>query len=252
MALIVHLSDLHVGALAFREELILDAIDRVNEMDPDVTVITGDLSDNGYYSELTNAAGYIKQIKSPVIVVPGNHDSRHLGNRCFEEVICHHRFGAITVKNSTDPGLNVTGLDSSEPDLNSGKIGRSQQSFMEDQMQSASDEGLFKIIALHHHIIPVPRTGRERNVLSDAGDILMSLIKNKADLVLSGHKHVPHSWIVHETVFATAGTVSSMKLRGKDIPSFNSINIDEKYIEIFLESADGTTNLLAKYENRCR
>jgi len=251
MVKIVHLSDLHVGALAFKEELLMNAIDRINEMEPDVTIITGDLSENGYYSELTEATGFIKQIKSPNIVVPGNHDSRHLGNRCFEE-IRKHRYGSITVKSNESQGIQVIGLDSSEPDLNSGKIGRSQQKYMENEIKIATDEGLFKIIALHHHIIPVPRTGRERNVLSDAGDILMSLIENNADLVLSGHKHVPHSWIVHETVFATAGTVSSMKLRGKDTPSFNSINIDDKYIEIFLESADGNTSPLAKYENRCR
>ena len=44
---------------------------------------------------------------------------------------------------------------------------------------------LYSIIALHHHIIPVPKTGRERNVLSDAGDILESIIEGGANLVLS-------------------------------------------------------------------
>lgn len=248
MALIAHLSDMHVGSISFREELILDAIDRINEMGPDATIVTGDLSDNGYYNELKQAAEYLEQFKTPLIVVPGNHDSRHLGNRCFEELV-KERYGTLQVKNH---GFKVIGLDSSEPDLDYGKVGRSQQSFMVDAMKNASEEGLFKIIALHHHIIPVPRTGRERNVLSDAGDILMSLIENHADLVLSGHKHVPHTWIVHETVFATAGTVSSFKLRGKDTPSFNTINIDEEHIDILLNTADGETRLLAKYENRCR
>lgn len=248
MALIAHLSDMHVGSISFREELILDAIDRINEMGPDATIVTGDLSDNGYYNELKQAAEYLEQFKTPLLVVPGNHDSRHLGNRCFEELI-KERYGILQVK---DHGFKIIGLDSSEPDLDYGKVGRSQQIFMEDAMKDASKQGLFKIIALHHHIIPVPRTGRERNVLSDAGDILMSLIENHADLVLSGHKHVPHTWIVHETVFATAGTVSSFKLRGKDTPSFNTININEENIDILLNTADGETRLLAKYENRCR
>jgi 3',5'-cyclic AMP phosphodiesterase CpdA len=98
----------------------------------------------------------------------------------------------------------------------------------------------------------VIRTGRERNVLSDAGDILYSLITKNADLVLSGHKHVPHVWIVHETAFATAGTVSSLKLRGKDLSSFNTINISEDIIDVILNRADGKTKYLANYENRCR
>jgi len=248
MVFIAHLSDLHVGSMSFREELILDAIDKVNDMGPDATVVTGDLSDNGYYQELKLAADYVEQIKTPLLVVPGNHDSRHLGNECFEELI-KKRYGTLKIKNQ---GVKIIGLDSSEPDLNSGKVGRSQQEFMEEALKSASENGLFKIIALPHHIIPVPRTGRERNVLSDAGDILMSLIENHTDLVLSGHKHVPHTWIVHETVFATAGTVSSFKLRGKDIPSFNTLEIDQDYINILLNTADGKTCPLAKYENRCR
>ena len=75
MVFITHLSDLHVGSMSFREELILDAIDKINEMGPDATVVTGDLSDNGYYQELKQAADYVEQIKTPLLVVPGNHRS---------------------------------------------------------------------------------------------------------------------------------------------------------------------------------
>jgi 3',5'-cyclic AMP phosphodiesterase CpdA len=248
MVFVAHMSDLHVGALAFREELLMQAIDSVNDMDPDATIITGDLTENGYYHELQEAAEYLDSIKSPLLVIPGNHDARHLGNHCFEDLI-KKRYGTLKVKSH---GLKVIGLDSSEPDLNYGKVGRSQQEWMEQELEMAVDEGLYKIIALHHHIIPVPRTGRERNVLSDAGDILYSLISKNADLVLSGHKHVPHVWIVHETAFATAGTVSSLKLRGKDLSSFNTINISDDFIDIILNSADGKTKYLANYENRCR
>lgn len=108
------------------------------------------------------------------------------------------------------------------------------------------------MIALHHHLIPIPKTGRERNVLTDAGDILKSVIEGNADLVLSGHKHVPHAWQLENTAFVTAGTVSSLKLRGKDICSFNTINIKEDNVEIVLNQADGNSRILAKYENMCK
>lgn len=248
MVMVVHLSDIHTGAWAFREDLLLDAIERINQLGPDATIVTGDLSENGYHLELEKAAEYLDCIKTPMLVVPGNHDARHLGNRSYEELI-KERYGTLKVKNK---GLEIIGLDSSEPDLNYGKVGRAQQIWMENELDKASSKGLFKIIALHHHIIPVPRTGRERNVLSDAGDILMSLIDKNADLVLSGHKHVPHAWMVHDTVFATAGTVSSLKLRGKDLPSFNTININDDYIEILLNNSNGDKISLGKYENKCR
>jgi len=193
---------------------------------------------------MEQAAKYLEMIKSPLMVVPGNHDARHVGDQCFRELI-RDRYGCL----QNLDGIKIMGLDSSEPDLNYGKVGRAQQAWMENQLDDASSKDMQTIIALHHHIIPVPRTGRERNVLSDAGDILYSIIKKDADIVLSGHKHVPHVWMVQNTAFSTAGTVSSLKLRGKDPASFNTVNIDDDNIEIFLNTADGKTSCLANYEN---
>ena len=55
-----------------------------------------------------------------------------------------------------------------------GKVGRVQQ-YMEKELKKAG-KVTYKIIALHHHIIPVPQTGRERNVFGDAGYITITLI----------------------------------------------------------------------------
>jgi 3',5'-cyclic AMP phosphodiesterase CpdA len=248
MALVAHISDLHVGALAFKPELLVKVIHEINEMNPDVTIITGDLTENGYYMEFEKAAEYIDSIETPLLAIPGNHDARHVGDQCFSDII-NRRCKKLNLK---DKGIKIIGLDSSEPDLDYGKVGRAQQLFMEKELKKAQEDNLYKIIALHHHIIPVPHTGRERNVLSDAGDILQSLIDGGANLVLSGHKHMPHVWIMGDTTFATAGTASSLKLRGKTYPSYNTINIDEDTIEIILRGTEGKQITLAKYENKCR
>ena len=212
MPFIAHISDLHVGSTKLPGDLLINAIDELNSMDPDVTIITGDITENGYYLEYKKAVPFLDEIKSPILVVPGNHDARHVGDECFEELI-KNRYGTLKDKKH---GLKVIGLDSSEPDLDYGRVGRSQQTWMENELRIADEENLYKIIALHHHIIPVPKTGRERNVLSDAGDILQSLMNGRADLVLSGHKHMPHVWMMEDTTFITAGTVSSLRLRGKE------------------------------------
>ena len=248
MALITHISDLHVGALAFNPDLLIKVIDEINEMNPDVVIITGDITENGYHMEFEKAAEYLDNIKPPMLVIPGNHDARHVGDQVFNEVI-KKRCGTLYLKNR---GLKIIGLDSSEPDLDYGKVGRAQQNFMEKELQKAQKDGLYKIIALHHHIIPVPKTGRERNVLSDAGDILQSIIDGGANLVLSGHKHMPHVWIMGDTTFATAGTASSLKLRGKTSPSYNIVDIKEDTIEIILRDTKGKQITLAKYDNTCR
>ena len=247
MPFIAQISDLHVGSINFVDELLVNAIDDLNEIHPDVTIVTGDITDNGYFLEYEEAVTYLDQIKSPILVVPGNHDARHVGDECFEELI-KNRYGILKDKKH---GLKVIGLDSSEPDLDYGRVGRSQENWMKQELKNADNENLYKIIALHHHIIPVPKTGRERNVLSDAGDILQTLMKGKADLVLSGHKHMPHVWMMENSAFITAGTVSSLRLRGRELSSFNTINIEEDFIEIVLNRADGTHRRLAKYENTC-
>jgi 3',5'-cyclic AMP phosphodiesterase CpdA len=248
MVFLAHISDLHVGSVDFKEELIIKAIDDINSMGPNATIVTGDLTENGYYPEFQEASHYLDELKSPLLVVPGNHDARHVGDQTFQELFSE-KYATLNVKRN---GLMVIGLDSSEPDLDYGKVGRAQQKNMEEEMIKASEEGLYKIISLHHHIIPVPRTGRERNVLSDAGDILLSLVENDADLVLSGHKHIPHVWMVQGTAFSTAGTVSSLKLRGKELSSFNTVHIEEEHIDIVLNRCDGETRSLAKYERICR
>ena len=123
MPFIAQISDLHVGSINFVEELLVNAIDDLNDIHPDVTIITGDITDNGYFLEFQKAVSYLDEIKSPILVVPGNHDARHVGDECFEELI-KNRYGILKDKKH---GLKVIGLDSSEPDLDYGRVGRSQQ-----------------------------------------------------------------------------------------------------------------------------
>lgn len=248
MVCIAHVSDLHVGSLAFYKDLLIKVIDEVNNIQPDITIITGDITENGYFMEFEKAADYLDKLDTPMLVIPGNHDARHVGDKCFSELI-KTRYGTLKLK---EKKLEVIGLDSSEPDLDYGKIGRSQQEFMEKELAKAQKHERYTIIALHHHIIPVPQTGRERNVLIDAGDILQSILNGGANLVVSGHKHMPHVWIMEDTVFATAGTASSLKLRGKTFPSYNTVQIEEDTIEIVLRGSDGKQRMLAKHEYNCR
>ncbi|MEN4007303.1 MAG: metallophosphoesterase [Methanobacteriaceae archaeon] len=258
MVFIAHLSDMHLGAFNFKEDFLISAINKVNELNTDLAVVTGDITQNGFYAEFETAAKYLDLIECPVLVVPGNHDARHMGTESFEEIVTKRcntlklitkRCNTLSVTTSE---ISAIGLDSSEPDLDYGKVGRWHQKRMENELKYAGGKNLYKIIALHHHIIPVPKTGRERNVLIDAGDVLESVIDGNADLVLSGHKHVPYAWQLQGTGFVTAGTVSSLKLRGKDICSFNTINIKDDDVEIVLNYVDGSSRVLAKYKNMCK
>lgn len=230
MTVIAHISDMHVGSEAFDEEKFLQSVDEINDLSPDMILLTGDLTDNGYYKSFLKAKEYINLFKAPLFSIPGNHDSRNIGHQSFEEVIGERQWSILT-----QDGIIVVGLDSSSPDLDTGHIGRNYQMWMEEKLQRAKLNGHdFSILAIHHHVIPIPKTGRERNVLNDAGDILKSIVTNDVNLVVSGHKHVANIWKLENTLFVNAGTVSSKKLRGKDLNSYNTYFIDENKVEIYL------------------
>src|SRR5205814_78068 len=123
----------------------------LNEMEPDVVVCTGDLTNEGYRQEFKNWIAYRERIQAPVLTIPGNHDARNVGYVHFEELI-GERYWTADVR-----GVRIVGVDSSEPDINEGQIGRHRYDWIREQFAPPAD---LKIFALHHHLIPVPGTGR--------------------------------------------------------------------------------------------
>ena len=89
------------------------------------------------------------------------------------------------------------------------------------------------MFAVHHHLLPVPGTGRERNVVYDAGDAIECLQRSHVDLVLSGHKHVPYAWRLEDLFVVNAGTVSTLRLRGKTRPCYNVIEVTGPHVDVW-------------------
>jgi 3',5'-cyclic AMP phosphodiesterase CpdA len=124
----------------------------------------------------------------------------------------------------------IVAADSSEPDLDNGQIGRGRYRWIEEQF--AVDAEL-RVFVLHHHLLPVPGTGRERNIVNDAGDTLETLQRAQVDLVLAGHKHVPYAWRLENLFVVNAGTVSSSRLRGNGRPCYNVIEVDGTHVDVW-------------------
>jgi predicted phosphodiesterase len=79
----------------------------------------------------------------------------------------------------------------------------------------------------------VPGTGRERNVIYDAGDAIECLQRSGANLVLSGHKHVPYAWRLEDLFIVNAGTVSSLRLRGNTRPCYNVVEFSGTHVDVW-------------------
>ncbi|MBQ2831050.1 metallophosphoesterase [Methanobrevibacter sp.] len=242
MTIIAHISDLHVSKSEFDEEMFMQAVSEINHLQPDMIILTGDVTEHGYHVEYKQATRYLAMFEAPLFAVPGNHDSRNLGYQSFEELI-----GERSWKLTLGEKFTVVGLDSSSPDENRGHIGAPQHMWLEHQLDECVINENFSIVALHHHVISIPQTGRERNVLSDAGDILKTLTTHEVDMVLSGHKHVPNIWRINDSIVVNAGSLCSSKLRGKNCNSYNVYNISDREIEIFLHNVGGEKFLFGKY-----
>src|SRR5947208_2683086 len=224
---IAQLSDLHCGGPYFEASLLERAIGEINELQPDIVVCSGDLTTFGFRHGYLTAREYVDRIDcDSIVVVPGNHDSRNVGYVHFEEL-----FGE---RNSVlrKGGVTIVAIDSSEPDLDHGQIGRGRYRWIEQQFAD-DDAAELRIFVLHHHLLPVPGTGRERNVVYDAGDCIECLQRAGVDLVLSGHKHVPYAWRLENLFVVNAGTVSSRRLRGKTRPCYNVIEIAENHVDVW-------------------
>jgi len=234
--IIAHLSDLHAGSQHFIPNLLSQAVEEINQLNPDVVIISGDLTDAGFRQEYKTAKTFIGMINcDKKVIIPGNHDSRNVGHIHFEEMF-GQRSSLLKL-----PGVTIIGIDSSEPDLDSGRVGRERYKWLEEQF--AAGEGV-KILTLHHHLVPVPGTGRERNIVYDAGDLLEVLVRCNVDLVLSGHKHVPHVWRLENLVVCTAGTASSFRLRGRTKPCYNVIHLKKNDIKIYRKYPFGGQELI--------
>jgi 3',5'-cyclic AMP phosphodiesterase CpdA len=221
---IAHISDLHCGSPHFQAELLERAIEEINTLDPGVTVISGDLTTDGFKGEYQIAREFVDRIEcEQLIVVPGNHDSRNVGYVHFEEM-----FGPRHSELHRD-GVTIVAEDSSEPDLNHGQIGRNRYAIIEEQFAQPAD---LRIFVLHHHLLPIPGTGRERNIVYDAGDLLEVLLRARVNLVLAGHKHAPYAWRLENLFVVTTGTVSTLRLRGHTRPCYNVIDIDPESVRI--------------------
>jgi Icc protein len=236
---IAHISDLHVGSVHFVPNLLNRVIVELNELKPDIVVCTGDITNEGFRGEFKTASAYLEQIESRVVAVPGNHDSKNVGYVHFEEMI-GPRHWRVDLRD----GVTIVGVDSSEPDLNDGQVGRERYPWI---MEQFAEPAALKIYAHHHHLLPVPGTGRERSTVADAGDLLEVLIRSGVKLALTGHKHVPYVWRLENIYIANAGTCSSLRLRGHTRPAYNVIEYEADEVRIVQKHPFGPGNTIAHF-----
>lgn len=219
---VVHISDTHISPVGqFKAGFFDKAVKEIDKLDPEPQFLihTGDLTDWGILEDYELAMKRVEQLPKTYFA-PGNHDERNYGQELFKELLPVPDFEA----REGDKAIYI--MNSPEPDRDEGRLGRRRQDFLAAKIKELPSD-VFKIVAFHHHVVPVPYSGREINVLEDAGDVLELVLRKNVQLVLMGHRHVQRAIKINNTLFVNAGTLSCVRTRARLGNSFNIIDIAE-------------------------
>jgi len=98
---IVQLSDLHVGSQFLQDKFDI-LVEEINQLNPDVVVITGDLANEALIKEYEECKGLARFNTKRIIVIRGNHNYRNTGYLLFK------RYFPFEVVNELCDGVVVT------------------------------------------------------------------------------------------------------------------------------------------------
>jgi Icc protein len=228
--LIIQISDIHVG-FEFRDDVFHRAVDEINELDPDLLLVTGDLTENGLLSQYEGAAELMKQFNCRRrLYTSGNHDYRSTGYLLFRQF-----FPSKPVLRTRD--LLVATLGTARPERNDGEAGHRQIVWLENLLRR--ERRRFKLVMMHHHLVPVPDTGPNTIPILDAGDVLRALDRSGVGLVLCGHRHRPWKWVLNRIPIIHAGSLSSERLRGFFSNSYNIVETNKGQYRAWLKIVNG-------------
>lgn len=217
---ILHFGDTHITPRQeFIKEDFFAALEIMNNLPHDFSIFSGDLTQDGLYEDFVLAEKLRKLIPSQKIYwIIGNHDSRNGGFEIWEKSIGPREFN-----DRTDDYLFI-GLDSCIPDRDGGRFGREALDYTKKILTKHNDAPV-KLVAFHHHLLPIPKTGRERSNAIDAGDMLSILLDFGVDAVFTGHKHYPNVYKLEDTIIISSGSVSSYKTRSGGPRTLNYVEI---------------------------
>ncbi|MCB1883702.1 MAG: metallophosphoesterase [Geminicoccaceae bacterium] len=187
--------------LIHRVEVLDALIKDIHADPPGHTAVTGDLVNIALPDEFVQAGQWLRRLGEPedVTVIPGNHDA--YSGRSWRAGWVNWR--AYMRGDGEPPAapvfpfvrrvgpLALIGLSSAVPSplgYATGRLGSAQVAPLKDLLAGLGQEGLFRVILVHHP--PLDRLIGSRRHLRDEKALRDVVRDAGAELVLSGHEHV--------------------------------------------------------------
>jgi 3',5'-cyclic AMP phosphodiesterase CpdA len=240
MRIVVHLSDLHFGAVDPR--LLEPLRRRVLELAPQLVVVSGDLTQRARSGQFQDARRFLDTLPTPQIVVPGNHDVplHNVFQRFLAPLDKFRRYICADLDPShVDGELAVVGVNTARAlAFKGGRINEVQVERVRSRLSGLSDETT-KVVVTHHPFdMPLDWDDRHQ-VTGPAATALRALARYGASVYISGHMHRTHAGASSfpfdiggfRALMVGAGTATSTRRRG-EANSFNALRITPRQIVV--------------------
>lgn len=239
MRTIIHLSDLHFGAI--NENLLEPVIRAVNGLEPDLVAVSGDLTQRARSAEFIAARQFLDQLSTPQIVVPGNHDIPlyNIFRRFVEPLKKYRRYITDDLQPSyKDEEIAAVGINTARSlTIKDGRINEQQITRALKQL-THTDSSVIKIVVTHHPF-DLPAGHSDDDIVGRASLAMKAFAASGADLLLAGHLHTMHTGSTaeryntpeHSALVVQAGTATSTRHRGEP-NSFNVIHAEDSRITV--------------------
>ena len=239
MGRILQFSDIHFGCE--HKHACAAALDYAHSAPPDLVLITGDITQQGFPDEFEAAGRWISEMPDPRFVIVGNHDVPYWSLiarvfspwKAFERATGHpahdHQF--------LSPDLMVRGVVTARgwqarTNWSKGVIDLDQTRRAAEALRQAP-VGSLRVLACHHPLIEMsgtPMTGDVRR--GDAAAVIFA--EAGVDLIMTGHVHVPFALPIDlsdRCSYAVGCGTLSHRERGAP-PSFNQVEWDAHEIVV--------------------
>lgn len=230
MRVILQISDLHLGTEQAPVVLALRRLAR--ELQPDLLIVSGDITQRARTAQFASAAELVRELGvAHVLTIPGNHDVPlfNVPARALAPYSSYIRFfGSDLEPRFETADCLVLGVKTTRRYRHvDGELSADQCQRVAAALRNASPAQL-RLVVLHQPIA-VPRPSEEHNVVHGRDQAMQAWAEAGADLILSGHIHLPYVLPLHE-LFAlprsmwavSAGTAISSRVRHD---AGNSLNI---------------------------
>jgi 3',5'-cyclic AMP phosphodiesterase CpdA len=187
-------------AVMMHGDLVLRLTEAVRDAAPDHIAVTGDLVNIALQAELEPARLFLETLGDgpDVTVVPGNHDAYVPGALARASVswckymVGDHDYHAPSWPTVRKRGpvalIGVSTARASAPFMATGHVSVPQATLLDEALEAAGHEGLFRVVMIHHPPIRGSTNWHKRLI---GGSRVRAAIRTRgAELVLHGHTHL--------------------------------------------------------------